>query len=184
MRHWIASLLLTGCAGTSASPSAAPPPPTSRAPSSSVTEPAPAPAPAQAVATAPVAAPPVPSGAREHSMRNCPTAVAGATTQLTKTGVGVDLEITTSDPAARRQVITLARMHSHLGDPDGVTKAHTGRHGGPGVIGHCPIVHASTNVTFTPTPNGVVIHINAIVPEDVPAVQVTVADRLARLAQR
>jgi hypothetical protein len=39
-------------------------------------------------------------------------------------------------------------------------------------------------VTFTPLPNGAVIHINAIVAEDIPTVQVTVGDRLARLAIR
>lgn len=182
MRHWIASLLLAGCATTTSPPTAGPPQPTSPAPSSAATEPASAPAPSAAAVPVPV--PPVPSGAREHSMRNCPTAVAGATTQLTKTDGGVDLEITTTDPAVRRQVITLARMHSHLGDPEGANRAHTGRHGGPGAIGHCPIVHASTNVTYTPTPGGVVVHINAIVPEDVAMVQVTVADRLARLAAR
>jgi hypothetical protein len=184
MRHWIVSFILAGCASTSP-PAASPAEPQWPSPSPMVATPTQLPsqlAPGEATPPPPPLV--VPRGGQEHAMRNCPTSLAGASTKLSNTAVGVDLEITTTDPAVRRRIIELARVHGHLGGPDGSAPEHTGLHGGPGRIGHCPVIHADTNVTFTPLANGAVIHISAIVAEDVPTVQATVADRLARLAAR
>ena len=167
-------LVFAGCASTPSPATTPPPQPRPAAVTTTASEPGPA--------TAPL--PPAPRGELEHGMRNCPTALVGATTVSTNTAMGVDLTITTTEPAVRRQIIALARLHGHMGEPDGSAMAHTGLHGGPASFGHCPVVHASTNVTFTPLPNGAVIHVNAIVPEDVLTVQATVADRVARLAAR
>jgi hypothetical protein len=129
------------------------------------------------------AAPP-PQGQLEHDMRNCPSALAGAVTRLTNTPDGVDLEITASEPAIQQQIVDLARLHERMGLPGSSGVEHTGKHGGPGNIGHCPILHAGTTVTFDPLARGAVIHVVAMAPDDVLRVQTTVADRAARLAAR
>jgi hypothetical protein len=185
MRHWIISLVLAGCASAPPAPAATPTEP--QWPSPTPMAATPTQLPSQLAPGDPTPPPPplvAPRGEQEHAMRNCPTALAGVSTTLTNTAVGVDLQITTTDPAVRRRIIELARMHGHLGGADGSAPEHTGLHGGPGSIGHCPVIHADTNVTFTPLANGAVIHISAIVAEDVATVQATVADRLARLAVR
>lgn len=117
-------------------------------------------------------------------MANCPTAVKGAVTRAVNTEFGVDITITADDPVSQRRIIGLAARHEQLGDPDGAIPRHTGRHGGPGGIGRCPVIHDSTTVTFTQLRRGVVIHLRALLPSDVPRVQAVVADRLATLAER
>lgn len=117
-------------------------------------------------------------------MRNCPSALAGATTRLTNTANGVDLEITASAPAVQQQIVELAKLHEQMGPPRSSEVEHTGKHGGPGNIGHCPVIHTGTTVTFDRLAGGAVIHVVAMAPEDVLHVQTTVADRLARLAAR
>jgi hypothetical protein len=128
-------------------------------------------------------APPA-QGQRAHGMRNCPSAVAGATTNLTNTPDGVDLQITASDPTVQQQVIELANIQAHMGKPNRSETEHTGMHGGPGDVGYCPIIHTATTVTFTQITGGAVIHVRAAVPADVPRLQAMVADRVARLATR
>lgn len=117
-------------------------------------------------------------------MRNCPAAVAGATTQATNTAFGVDLTITANDPATQRRIIELSAMHEGMGDPDGSTTRHTGLHGGPGGLGRCPVIHDATTVTFTRIRRGAVIHLRALMPSDVPRVQAVVAERLSYVASR
>src|SRR5512140_2723718 len=128
--------------------------------------------------------PPQPAGQVEHDMRNCPSALAGAETRLTNTADGVDLEITASEPAIQRQIVDLARLHERMGLPNASELEHTGRHGGPGTIGHCPIIHTGTTVTFDRVARGAVIHVVAMAPDEVLRLQTTVADRVARLATR
>ena len=123
-------------------------------------------------------------GALEHSMANCPTAVRGAVTRAVNTEFGVDLTITADDPASQRRILELAARHEQIGDPDGSAPRHTGRHGGPGGIGHCPVIHDETTVTFTRLRRGAVIHLRALLPSDVARVQSIVNSRLAALAER
>jgi hypothetical protein len=199
MRSLLFALVLAACASTP--PPVAPSPP----------EPPPAPPPTPMVTTLPSMLPPGPStmpaiapdtpqappaalaapvvrqprqGALEHAMANCPTAVNGATTRAVNTESGVDLTITADDPVSQRRIVELAARHEQIGDPDGATPLHTGRHGGPGGIGHCPVIHDSTTVTFTRLRRGAVIHLRALLPSDVGRVQALVADRLATLAER
>jgi hypothetical protein len=80
--------------------------------------------------------------------------------------------------------IELAAMHERMGDPDGSTRQHTGLHGGPGGLGRCPVIHSGTTVRFTRIRKGAVIHVHALVPEDVARVQAIVAERLAYIAER
>lgn len=124
------------------------------------------------------------SGVREQGMWNCPTTLPGVKTLATNTATGIDLSVTTTDPTVSREILALARRHSYMGQPGAAASAHTGLHGGPGTVGHCPVIHGSTRVTFTESVGGAVIHIDALSPQGVEAVQSTVRDRLARLASR
>jgi len=117
-------------------------------------------------------------------MRNCPSALAGATTRVIDTEDGVDLEITATDPVVQRQIIELAIVHEHLGHPNGSEAAHTGMHGGPGHIGYCPVIHVGTTVTYRKRSDGAVIHIHALKPEAVSQMQKAIAERVNLLATR
>jgi len=117
-------------------------------------------------------------------MRNCPTAVSGANVTSTHSEFGVEIEVTAPDPASQRRIIELAAMHERMGDPEGLTRQHTGLHGGPGGLGRCPVIHSATTVRFTRIRKGAVIHVQALVPEDVARVQAIVAERLAYIAER
>lgn len=141
-------------------------------------------APVAAPAPTPLAAPLARQGALEHAMRNCPTAVAGAITAATNTPSGVDLTITATDLTAQRRLVELSAIHEGMGDPENPALRHTGRHGGPGTLGRCPVIHDGTTVTFTKLRKGVVIHLRALLPSDVARVQQIVADRLAAIATR
>lgn len=192
MRTWILSVVLAACAAS--------PPPV--APVAPMPTPPPTPPPSPVVTAlpsmasdAPVpvaelsmqtvsAAARLPSGHLEHAMKNCPAAVAGATTHAGNSEYGVELSITSDDPATQRRIIELAALHERMSDPDGSAMPHTGLHGGPGGLGRCPVIHTATIVTYTRIRRGVVIHVNAITREDVERVQQIVAERVSYLAER
>ncbi len=121
------------------------------------------------------------SGTMPLHMRNCPSAVASARTTSTPTATGVDLDITTKDPVARRQLVELARVQRDLRDPVWLAPPHSGMHGGPGTIGHCPIVHAGTTVTYELIPDGVRIHVTARSPREVASLQQATDQRVRSL---
>lgn len=121
------------------------------------------------------------SGHMEHEMSNCPNALPGANTSLGLTSDGVDLTITAVMPETQARIKTLAAEHSERGAPGGAMM-HTGQHGGPGMMGHCPVIHFDTIVTSTPLPDGAIIHIRATA--SVEAVQREVTSRVAALQKR
>lgn len=119
-------------------------------------------------------------GELERGMANCPSAVAGANTELVMTEIGVDLIITAHDPETRRELRARAERHVRMGDPAGLPE-HSGLHGGPGWMGHCPIIHDATTVTSTHTKTGVIVHVRALVPSKVKALQEETRARVAGL---
>jgi TusA-related sulfurtransferase len=127
---------------------------------------------------------PTPQSSLHRGMRNCPSALAGATTRVIDTEDGVDLEITATDPVVQRQIIELAIVHEHLGHPNGAEAAHTGMHGGRGDIGYCPIIHVGTMVTYRRRSDGAVIHVHALKPEAVSQMQKAITERVNLLATR
>jgi hypothetical protein len=134
-------------------------------------------------APAPTPAPPQLSqmtGGLEHAMMNCPSAVDGAQTRLRMTATGVDVIVTAADPEARAELAKLAEIHANM---DRFTEwpEHTGKHGGPGTIGHCPIVHDGTTITFARFDRGVVLHVTATSTDRVSWLQDQTAQRLATM---
>lgn len=116
-------------------------------------------------------------------MRNCPSAVAFATTVATPTFDGINLTITSTNPDARSQIIKLAERQSGQRDTLPFMPAHSGLHGGPGTIGHCPIIHAGTTVSYTQIPDGVRIHVMAHAPGEVQLLQRATEARVDALAR-
>jgi hypothetical protein len=104
------------------------------------------------------------TGARPRHMRNCPSAVPTATTRAERTPDGIDLVITSSDPAARQRITELANLHVAMSVPLWLIPQHSGLHGGPEAIGFCPIIHDDTTVTADQLANGVRVHVAAHSP--------------------
>jgi hypothetical protein len=123
------------------------------------------------------------TGGKELGMLRCPSAVEGAVTRLDGTARGVDLTITAVDPEARREVVTLAQVHAAMRAPNLEKPIHEGEHGGPGTIGHCPVIHVGTNVTYEEIAGGALIHVVAVDPADVPRVQQLAVERAAALRE-
>jgi TusA-related sulfurtransferase len=122
------------------------------------------------------------TGKLPRKMRNCPSAVPGTTTRAIDTSKGVDLEVTNDDPAARREIVARAELQSTQTGPRWFMPAHSGMHGGPGTIGHCPVMHANTDVTYDQMAGGVRIHILARDKVQIPVLQQAVHARTQALA--
>lgn len=120
------------------------------------------------------------TGGLEHGMMNCPSAVDGAHTRLRMTARGVNVIVTSKDPTAAAEITALAEFHARQ---DRFTEwpAHSGFHGGPGKIGHCPVIHDRTQIVISALEDGVIMHVTALVPEHVQSVQDQTAQRLAAL---
>lgn len=122
-----------------------------------------------------------PTGHREKAMLNCPSAVAGAQTMAKYTADGVALDVTSDDPEATRAILERARLHEHLGAPTGLAAPHSGQHGGPGLDGHCPIIHVGTTVSVAEIFGGARITVSATDAAAVPRLQHDIRERLAWL---
>lgn len=123
------------------------------------------------------------TGAMEHEMANCPSSISGASTAVGMTSDGVDVTVTSVLPEVQARIRHLAELHAGMGPP-GNAMMHTGQHGGPGMMGHCPIVHHGTIVTITDVVDGAVIHIRAAEGSRVGAIQREVSDRVSALQKR
>lgn len=122
------------------------------------------------------------SGKRPRQMRNCPSGVPGVKTVAVPTSKGVDLEITSDDPAAVREIVSRAELQSTQHGPYWFVPPHSGLHGGPGDIGHCPVIHANTDITYNQMGNGVRLHILARDKDQIPELQAAVQARTQALA--
>lgn len=121
------------------------------------------------------------TGERPNRMRNCPSAVTGATTRAKPTPDGVDIEITAADPTAAKRITELARLHADLSGPLMFMPYHTATHGGPGTIGFCPIVHTGTTVSAQPLPDGARVHVAARSPYTIKMLQLETEQRVRAL---
>jgi hypothetical protein len=121
------------------------------------------------------------SGLRPHQGANCPASLPGANTAIAMTPVGVDVSVTSGDPATARRIVELAAFHAR-GVTAEASHPHDMQHGGTGRMGYCPIiVNEMTVITTTIKPGGVTVHVDARSPSDVREVQDLVKARAARL---
>ena len=122
------------------------------------------------------------SGGKEHAMANCPSSVAGAHTAMNFTDDGIELVVSGSTPAARQEIQRRAHLHASLAAPSGRGQ-HSGRHGGPGRIGYCPIIHdGRTIVTASDTTRGARIRMRTEGDNAISELQEIVALRVSGLA--
>lgn len=121
------------------------------------------------------------TGERPAHMRNCPSAVTGATTRATPTTDGVDVEITALDPAASKRIAELARLHAEMPAQLLFAPYHSGWHGGPGTIGFCPIIHEGTTISAQAVANGARVHVSARSPYAIKMLQAETQKRIRAL---
>ena len=130
---------------------------------------------------APVSSQAVLTGARPHKMHRCPSAVPAAITKVTAVDDGVELTITSTDLTSQHDIVALAGFQSRIGEAWWFLPQHSELHGGPGNIGFCPIIHRNTDVSVTPIPDGVRIHVKARAAADVKPLQDATSTRLRAL---
>ena len=121
------------------------------------------------------------SGRLQRHMANCPSAVPTAETQPIRTRRGIDLAITSRDPVAQRAIVAAADVQVRLRERRWFMLPHTGLHGGPGTVGHCPVIHANTWVNAEPIAGGVLIHVIARDPKAVQNLQSATLSRIEDL---
>jgi hypothetical protein len=122
------------------------------------------------------------TGRMEQGMRSCPPATPGVQTSLRMTDAGIDVIMRAKDPIARAEMERLAELHAHR-DRLAQAPEHSGQHGGPGTIGHCPIIHEGTKIQISSIPDGVVLHVTARTPNHVKSVQLQTVSRLHTMPQ-
>jgi hypothetical protein len=121
------------------------------------------------------------TGLRPHQATNCPSSLASATTRLANTPRGVDVTVTSSDPATAHRIVELAQLHVR-GRTAEAPRPHDQHHGGPGWIGYCPvIVTDQTQISITPRPDGAIVHVEARSASRVTELQELVKARAVRL---
>lgn len=121
------------------------------------------------------------SGQLPRHMANCPSAVPTADTQPIRTRRGIDLAITSNDPAAQRAIVAAADVQLRFRNRRWFMLPHTGHHDGPGTVGHCPVIHANTWINVEPIARGVLIHVIARDARDVQALQQATVVRIEDL---
>ena len=121
------------------------------------------------------------TGRLQRHMKNCPSAIPTAETQPIRTQRGIDLAITANDPVAQRAITAATDLHVGRRDRRWFAVPHTGFHGGPGTVGHCPIIHANTYVSYEPISRGVLIHVVARNPAMVETLQQATLSRIEDL---
>lgn len=120
------------------------------------------------------------SGPRMRGLAGCPSAVAGATTSVTKIPEGVDLVITAPDKDRAAQIRILAHRLAEL-QPASEVVQHTGKGTGGGKIGYCPVVIVDTELTVEDVEGGSRILAKARHPAFVSALQAITEERAEAL---
>lgn len=121
------------------------------------------------------------TGTRPHQAANCPSWLPHATTRLANTPRGVDVTVTSTDPATAHRIVELSQLHVR-GRTAQVPRPHDQHHGGPSWVGYCPVmVNDQTQVSMTPRPDGATVHVEARSPERAAELQMLIKARAVRL---
>jgi hypothetical protein len=121
------------------------------------------------------------TGPRPHQAANCPSSLPRAMTRLANTPRGVDVTVTSTDPATAHRIVEMGELHVR-GRTAEVARPHDQHHGGPGWIGYCPVmVTDQTQVSMTPLPDGAILHVEARSPSRVAELQMLIKARAVRL---
>lgn len=113
-----------------------------------------------AAPSASAAATEVDSGAAQHAMSNCPTAVTGVETAIKDVDGGVEIAITAKDEAATKEIRERAKKsleadNLNLKADGGATVQHNHSGAGGGTTGRCTIIQRGTKLSSAEIPGGV-----------------------------
>ncbi|MFO0550602.1 MAG: hypothetical protein U0271_19565 [Polyangiaceae bacterium] len=114
-------------------------------------------------------------------MVHCPSAVEGAKTEITDTPRGVDLTITATDPAKVTEIRNRVKVAVEKSQADPTGGAHTGKGGGGGSMGRCPVVLGGTEVTAADVEGGSKISVASKDTAEVDWLRREAKERLAAL---
>ena len=99
-------------------------------------------------------------------MKHCPTAVAGAKTQITDGKDAVEIVVTSADAAKTTEIRARAQHVVESAKADPTSVAHDGSGHGGGGLGMCEIVLKDTTVTATDVDGGSKLVVKPIKPVD------------------
>lgn len=108
---------------------------------------------AKPAASAPASASASTDGQR-NKMANCPSSVTGAKTEIKDTDKGVEILVTSTDKAATEEIRTRGKKIPEHAAGEGKNPAHSGKGGGGGSMGRCPIVQNDTTITYAEVEGG------------------------------
>ena len=126
-------------------------------PASSAKPAASTPAKASASASASSAAGPDERG----GMSNCPAAVTGAKVEIKDVDDGVELTITAADAKATEEIKERSKTIAERAKGESTKPQHSGKGGGGGVMGRCPIVLGGTDVKIEDAAGGMKFTVTA-----------------------
>jgi hypothetical protein len=99
-------------------------------------------------------------------MKHCPTAVAGAKTQITDGKDAVEIVVTSNDAAKTTEIRARAQHVVESAKADPTSVAHDGSGHGGGGLGMCEVVLKDTTVTATDVDGGSKLVVKPIKPVD------------------
>jgi TusA-related sulfurtransferase len=91
---------------------------------------------------------------QRNKMANCPSSVTGAKTEIKDTDKGVDILVTSTDKAATDEIRTRGKKIPDHAAGEGKNPAHSGKGGGGGSMGRCPLVQNDTTITYAEVEGG------------------------------
>jgi hypothetical protein len=109
---------------------------------------------AKSSASAPASASAAPTDTKPGKMANCPSSVANAKTDIKDTDKGVEILVTSTDKAAIEDIRTRGKKIPEHATTDGKNAAHSGKGGGGGSMGRCPIVQNDTTIAYAEIEGG------------------------------
>jgi hypothetical protein len=99
-------------------------------------------------------------------MQHCPTAVAGAKTEIKDTKDAVEITVTSTDAAKTEEIRKRAKHVTDAAKQDPTSVAHNGEGHGGGGLGLCEVVLKDTTVTAEDVDGGSKITVKPTKPVD------------------
>lgn len=115
--------------------------------------------------------------AGQRKMAHCPSAVAGATTQVKAGKDAIEVTVTAKDDAATKEIRERTKHLAEAAKADPTGVKHTGEGMGGGGLGRCPIVMKDTSIDTKDAPGGSVVTVKPAKPADLAALTKEIEER-------
>ncbi|MBK6515977.1 MAG: hypothetical protein IPM79_04030 [Polyangiaceae bacterium] len=136
-----------------------------------------------AKATAATSASAAPSEEARGKMMNCPAAAANAKTEVKDVDKGVEITVTASDKVDIEEIKKRAKAIEERAKAEEAAPQHTGKGGGAGATGRCPIVIGGTNVVVAAHDSGAKFTVTAKDDKEVDWLRRETKERLAAIKE-